>query len=84
MIAEAVKTTTNGNEQAGQETTMRMLEMISGFWVSRTIYIAAKLGLADLLKDGPKTAEELRRGYRDARAFALQSAARVSEHGGFD
>ncbi len=59
MIAEAAKTNTNGNEQAGQETTMRMLEMISGFWVSRTIYIAAKLGLADLLKDGPKTAEEL-------------------------
>jgi DNA-binding IclR family transcriptional regulator len=33
--------------------------MISGFRVSRAIYIAAKLGLADLLKDGPKHTEEL-------------------------
>jgi hypothetical protein len=36
-----------------------MLRMISGFRVSRAIYIAAKLGLADLLKDGPKHTEEL-------------------------
>ena len=36
-----------------------MLQMITGFWVSRTIYVAAKLGLADLVKDGPKTANEL-------------------------
>jgi ubiquinone/menaquinone biosynthesis C-methylase UbiE len=36
-----------------------MLQMITGFWVSRTIHVAAKLGLADLVKDGPKTASEL-------------------------
>jgi O-methyltransferase/methyltransferase family protein len=36
-----------------------MLRMISGFRVSRAIYVAAKLGIADLLKDGPKTSEEL-------------------------
>ncbi len=36
-----------------------MLRMISGFRVSRAIYIAAKLGIADLLKDGPKSSEEL-------------------------
>jgi len=38
-----------------------MLQMITGFWVSRAIYIAAKLGLADLVKDSPKTAVELAR-----------------------
>ena len=38
---------------------LQMLQVISGFWVSRCVYIAAKLGIADLLKDGPKTAEEL-------------------------
>src|SRR5262245_19097872 len=38
-----------------------MLQMITGFWVSRAIYVAAKLGLADLLKDSPKTADELAR-----------------------
>jgi ubiquinone/menaquinone biosynthesis C-methylase UbiE len=36
-----------------------MLQLISGFWISRCIYIAAKLGIADLVKDGPKTAAEL-------------------------
>jgi len=38
-----------------------MLQMITGFWVSRAIYVAAKLGLADLVKDGPKTVDELAR-----------------------
>ncbi len=36
-----------------------MLQMISGFWISRAIYVAAKLGIADLVKDRPKTAAEL-------------------------
>jgi hypothetical protein len=36
-----------------------MLQLISGFWISRGIYITAKLGVADLVKDGPKTAGEL-------------------------
>lgn len=51
-----------GNEQAGgeaMEMALKMVEMISGFWVSRVIYIAAKLGLADQLKTGAKTAEEV-------------------------
>jgi hypothetical protein len=33
--------------------------MISGYRVSWAIYIAAKLGLADLLKEGSKPTEEL-------------------------
>lgn len=38
----------------------KMLQMMSGFWVSRGLYVAAKLGIADLLnEDGAKTAEEL-------------------------
>jgi hypothetical protein len=36
-----------------------MLQIISGFWISRAVYIIAKLGIPDLLKSGPKTAEEL-------------------------
>ncbi|HEY8205240.1 MAG TPA: methyltransferase [Pyrinomonadaceae bacterium] len=38
---------------------LQMLQLISGFWISRCVYIAAKLGIPDLLKAGPKTAEEL-------------------------
>jgi hypothetical protein len=38
---------------------LAMLQLISGFWISRCIYIAAKLGIADLVKQEPKTAEHL-------------------------
>jgi ubiquinone/menaquinone biosynthesis C-methylase UbiE len=38
---------------------MAMMRMIHGFMISQAIYVFAKLGLADLLKDGPRTGEEL-------------------------
>ena len=38
---------------------LQMLQIISGFWTSRAVYALAKLGIPDLLKSGPKTAEEL-------------------------
>jgi hypothetical protein len=46
-----------------------MRDLIAGYWVSRMIYVAAKLGLADLLKKGPRTAEDL------ATATGVQSSA---------
>src|SRR5262249_31630158 len=47
-------------------------------WISQAIYVAAKLGIADLLRDGPRTWEELARDtstdarslYRVMRALA--------------
>ena len=36
-----------------------LLQMATGFWVTQSIYVAARLGIADLLKDGPKTSDEL-------------------------
>jgi SAM-dependent methyltransferase len=46
-----------------------MAQMITGYWVSQALYVAAKLGLADLLADGPRTADDL------ARATATQARA---------
>src|SRR5262249_60421680 len=37
----------------------QLLQMIIGSWVSRAIYVAAKLRVADRLNDGPRSAEEL-------------------------
>jgi hypothetical protein len=34
-------------------------EMITGYWISQAVYAAAKFGIADHLKDGPKLVEEL-------------------------
>jgi hypothetical protein len=33
--------------------------MLTGTWVAQALYVAAKLGLADLVADGPRTAEDL-------------------------
>lgn len=32
---------------------------MTGYWVSQAIYVAAKLGLADLVKHGPRTADDM-------------------------
>jgi hypothetical protein len=36
-----------------------MRSLIAGYWVSRLIYVAARLRLADLLKEGPQSADAL-------------------------
>jgi hypothetical protein len=36
-----------------------MLHLIQGFWVSRALYVAAKLGIPDLLRDEPKNSADL-------------------------
>ena len=37
----------------------QLLGMISGAWVAQAIFVAAKLGIADLVKDEPRSAESL-------------------------
>src|SRR4028118_1439454 len=37
----------------------KLLQMIDSFYVSQAISVAAKLGIADLLKDGAKSTDEL-------------------------
>jgi hypothetical protein len=38
---------------------VQLIQMATAFWVSRLLYVAAKLGLADHLADGPKDADAL-------------------------
>ncbi len=39
-----------------------LLQLVTGYWVSQAIYVAAKLGLADLLRDGgPRVVASWRR-----------------------
>lgn len=55
-------------------------EMITAYWISQAIYAAAKFGIADELKDGPKSVEQLAEAtstnpdalYRLLRALASQ------------
>jgi hypothetical protein len=65
--------------------------MITGFWISQAIYAAAKLGIADLVKEGPKPCEELAQAtgtqpqtlYRLLRALASIGVFHESEEGCF-
>ncbi len=68
-----------------------MLQLIGGFWVSRALYIAAKLGIADLVQDQSRTATELAAAtgthpsslYRVLRALASVGVFAEDEHGRF-
>lgn len=69
-----------------------MLQMVSASWISQSIYAAAKLGIADLLKDGSKNCDELaiatrthtRSLYRLMRALASVGIFTESEPGYFN
>ena len=37
----------------------QMLQFITGYWVSKLVYVAARLNLADHLREGPRSAEQL-------------------------
>jgi hypothetical protein len=49
-----------------------LARLMSGYWHTQAIHVAAKVGLADLLKDGPRAAEQLaaRPGRTPARCTA--------------
>lgn len=53
--------TTTSQQLAQQEIPpgAQMLQLVGGAFVAQAVYVAAKLGIADLLKDGPKSAEYL-------------------------
>ena len=42
-----------------QEAAGRMMQMVTAAWTSQLVYVAAKLGIADLLQEGPRSAEQL-------------------------
>ena len=50
---------TTSPQAEGVPPEVALLQMVAGYWVSQSLYVAAKLGIADLLKDGPRSADEL-------------------------
>jgi hypothetical protein len=69
-----------------------LLSMLTGYWTSQSVYVAAKLGIADLLQAGPQTAEQLAAAtdthaealYRLLRALASVGLFREDEQGRFE
>ena len=66
-------------------------QMFGGSWITQGIWVAAELGIADLLTDGPRTAEELAEKththgnalYRVLRALASVGMFAEDAHGRF-
>jgi len=69
-----------------------MMGLVTGYWVSKMIRVAAKLGIADLLAGGPRSATDLAaatgvhadRLYRVLRTLASQGVFVEDEDGRFD
>ena len=53
-----------------------LFRMITGFYVSRAIYVVAKLGIADLLSDGARRVDDLA-GVTGAHASSLKRVVRL-------
>jgi hypothetical protein len=61
-MSDAISVTEAVPREAGTEAPpphAQLIQMATGHWVSRIVYLAAKLALADRLADGPKSADEL-------------------------
>jgi len=81
----------NSNTSFDTPPSLAMIRLITSFWVLRAIYIAAKLGVADLLKDESKEIGELANAtgshgpslYRVLRALASVGIFAEEEQGRF-
>src|SRR5262245_25001128 len=68
-----------------------LLHMVTGCWISQALYVAAKLGIADLLQEGPQSCTRLAEAtqthaetlYRVLRALASVGVFVEDEEGRF-
>src|SRR3954453_3992314 len=47
------------NEQSDLPAPVALLQMLTGYWVSKALFVAAELGVADHLEDGPRAVTQL-------------------------
>ena len=50
---------TDNAQPEGESSSSALLEIIYGYKRTQALFVAAKLGIADILSNGPKTADEL-------------------------
>jgi ubiquinone/menaquinone biosynthesis C-methylase UbiE len=69
----------------------KLLQMLTSYWIAQAIHVAAKLGIADLVKNGPVACDELAKAtktharslYRVLRALASVGIFAEDERGRF-
>src|SRR5215207_4637508 len=90
-LLETANATDNTAPAAAPTPAERMFKFIENLWAGRAVYVAAKIGLADDLAAGPKTAAQLAIAtkthagslYRVLRALAAIEAVREVTPGSF-
>ena len=55
--------------------------LIEGYWITQAVYVAAKLGIADLLKGGPQPAAALAKATSTHALSLLRSCACLRAQG---
>ena len=61
--------------QQGPDPSVALYDLITSQRITAVIHVTAKLGIADLLAEGPKTPDELAQRNRRAFAFAAPFAS---------
>jgi hypothetical protein len=69
-----------------------LFQMASAYWISQAIYAAAKFGIADILKDGPKSCREIASAikadeaslFRLMRVLCMLEVCRANDAGNFE
>src|SRR6185436_12505158 len=56
---DPITETTKEKEMEAPSPQETMNQLITGYWNTQAIYVAAKLGIADLLTNGPRSADDL-------------------------
>ncbi|MFN6462835.1 MAG: methyltransferase [Nostoc sp. DedVER02] len=59
MLSTAIVQTNIDNQKDGTPPSAILMQMLNGHYLTQAIYVAAKLGIADLLKDGAKSSDDL-------------------------
>ena len=88
-MESGARSRTEGGSHPADTDLHTLRRLIAGWWVSKAVYIAAKLGIADLLAEGPRAVDELARAtetheqslHRVLRALASLEIFRETEHG---
>lgn len=61
----------------------QLMKFIVGRWISKPIYVAAELGIADMLAEGPKSIEELARESETKASFLYRTLRALASVGIF-
>ena len=70
MLTEFKRVTTQLFMPSQVRHSLALIKMITSYWVTQSLHVVAKLGVADLLKDGPKSSDELAKSVgADARSL---------------